>query len=510
MLLGVCIAGVVLGLLGFVVSLARCRAVGKVETAGGSPWMAIGAALLITVVFWGWAMKTRAPYSPGQTLAYGFLIGGILGAFAIGFRAHLGVAAAGARLNAMSFLALLGAFITLLIFRGYPENALIGFAIGSVMTVIVAAVFGGERAAITVDGVCYALVSAVLSVATVMAVYRYDTVLKREFWSLPICCGMIALLASLVASEIRSGAFAKLSAAAARWLSALISAVLTLGITAIVAWRAVGDMRLFHAAAVGAVVFGIAAWLLDRGDDDKLVGPEKSAFAAVLVVAFFMVEFKLMAGMGIGMGLIAAWSVLSLLLPREASEGNEAGVSTALTGLFAFGATILLLRLYIEQYRYDIGTRELEMHLSLIGSMIGAFLPMMLAACALRGAFGAVRLPRWMIAMQGLAAGLAAALAPVAVYMMWETRALTGLCFGLALGVGVLLALARSADEFDAKRLLLAVLFAAGALLVACQFGDFLLKLEITKVMKFWTLGITAAALTLWVVVTGIAARRAQ
>ncbi len=514
MLLGMCVAGVVLGLLGFVVSLARCRASGKAETAGGSPWMPIGTALVITLVFWGWAMKTHPPYSPGQTLGYGFLIGGILGAFALGFRAHFGIGAAAARLNAMSFLALLGASLTLLIFRSYPENALIGFAIGSVMTAIVAAVFGGERTAISVDGVCYALVSSVLSVATVMAVYRYDTVLRREWWSIPICIGMITLLSILVASEIRAGAFAKLSAAAARWLSALISAALALGITAIVAWRAIGDMRIFYAAAVGAVVFGVAAWLLDRGNDDKLVGPEKSAFAAVLVVAFFMVEFKVLAGLGLGIGLISAWSVISMLLPREAStddETKESGISTALTGLFGFGAAILLLRLFIEQYRYDIGTRELEMHLSLIGAMIGAFLPMLLAACALRGSFGTVKLPRWMTVIQGLAAGLAAALGPIAVYMLWETRALTGMCFGLALGAGMLLALAKIESEFDAKRLLLAVLFSAGALLVACQFGDFLLKLEITKVMKFWTLGIAATALALWVVITGIsAARRAQ
>lgn len=513
MLLGVCIAGVVLGLLGFVVSFARSGKPGKDEPAGGPPWSAMMTGLLITLVFWLLSLQTRAPFSSGQTLGYGFLIGGVLGSFATGSRGYMRAAPALSRLLAMSFLALLGASVTLLLFRAYPQHSLQGFAIGCVMTVLVAAAFG-ERLTSSTNGVSFAVVSVVLSAATVLAVYRFDSVTERQWWSLPVFIGMISILSSLVAAEIRTGALNRLTAASARWLSALISAALTIGITAIVAWRAAHDLRVFYAAAVGAVALGVAAWLLDRSDDDRLVGLEKSAIAAGLVVAFYMVEFKVMAGLGVGIGLIAAWSLVSQLLPREVPSDDAVSpaiTSAGLVTLFGFGTTLLLLRLFIQQYRSEIGTRELEMHITLIGALVGALLPAVLAACAMRGGYGSVNLPRWVISAQGLAAGLAAALIPFAIYLLWEVRALTGLCFGLALGVGLLLGMTRAIEEIDARKVGLAVLFAAGGLLMACQFGDYLLNLEVTRSMKFWTLGVAAAALALWVVATGVlAARRAQ
>ncbi|MGC8861652.1 MAG: hypothetical protein ACP5R5_02635, partial [Armatimonadota bacterium] len=137
--------GAAAGAVGFVLTFAISRLSGEVRAAVQADEcrrarLEAGLTALLTLIFWWVAMRSGPPFSRGQTLAYGFLIGGISSALMCLAAYWLGVGStAGPPLArhlayyAPAFLALGSVSFTYAIFHAYPSHAVTGFAIGAVM-----------------------------------------------------------------------------------------------------------------------------------------------------------------------------------------------------------------------------------------------------------------------------------------------------------------------------------------------------------------------------------------
>jgi len=105
----------------------------RVLTAGELRPALVLAAVSAVVLFLLTLPSTK-PFSPGLTLGWGILIGAVLGLYAL-FEASGSVAgqSGGVRTAGLLSAAALGPAAILLIFRGYPNQALMGCAIGAVL-----------------------------------------------------------------------------------------------------------------------------------------------------------------------------------------------------------------------------------------------------------------------------------------------------------------------------------------------------------------------------------------
>ena len=524
-----------LGWLGVGIGLAGCIAIYLMAFAISKPVEATGEgilrrrvqlvagfALLLTVVFWAVAMQRRAPFSPGQTLGWGFLIGGVTGALAdlLSFRLGLlSISAASSRprrlaVHSIVFFSLFAVSLTYSIFHGYPQMALTGFAIGAVMaTILYYHALNSEPALPGVYTEVWAVFGVSTAIGTVFAVQHFNQLSLRMWWSLPILLATTVSVASYVGTELGLGARLREKPGLSYSLSALTAVALVAGLSAIYSWRIVGDWRFLGVVAVGIGVAAIVAWLaasLNRGEN-RAAGLDVASASVLLVIAFVVACFKLWAGLGIALGLVAAWSVV---LPALGSP-ELTGLSRALRGILSLGLVVLLFRLFIERYRSDLGSTDLQVHYTFVGAMLGAVLPFMFISSLARlkrltdsdetGSTGI-----WMLLEVG-SIGLVAAASPILLYLIWEMKAVLGFVFGLAAAVAFLL-LVRLSDEREGSLFgsCSIALLAIGSQLAAVQFVGPLIELDLTRAARILILAAVVLVGVLWFAVTGIlAARRA-
>ena len=441
-----------LGWLGAVVGLAGCIATfflsGSPPGGNGGVRRTAGLTFILTIVFWAIAMQRGAPFSTGQTLGWGFLIGGLTGTAAILLSSRLG-SAEGPRpmaVHSILFLALFGASLTYLIFNGYPQPAMIGFAIGSVMAGILA-YYSIEESADLIQS--WALFGVALSAGVVLAVEHFNQLENRYFWPLPILLGTIILIASFTAVELSQ--IGRL-----RRASALISAIGAPILVIILCWRLTGlfDWQLLAVAAVGIAIAGLVRWL-----DSQKANP---AVSALLVIAFLVAAFKLWAGLGIALGLLAMWSVVS-----ENKKSMQ---------VISLGLAFLLVKLFTEKYSSALRATDLQVHYSLIGAALGIVIPFLL---------GSSLKERRSIAVIALI-GLAMAISPIVLYLVWETKAVFGYLFGLS--AAMILQMLVNEERRSIGLLVI------GAELTTIQFMSSLLLLELARTQRVWILGIVIVA----------------
>lgn len=489
------------------------------DESGHAARMAAGAVALLTLIFWAVAMQQRLPYSPGQGLAWGFLIGGAAGAAAIVLSAKLGEAGSvrtrQLSVLSMACLGLFGVSLTYLIYRGYPQVALVGFSIGAAMAGILGYFVRGlvTRRPDTLTRT-WTLFAVTVAVGVMLAVYHFNEDSLRMWWPAPILMAVTVLAAGYIGVEIGSAGRFRERPGAAYALAVLTAAALVVGLSTVYSWRIVDTWQLVHVTLVGMAAAVLIAWLAASADrhPSPSSGLEAAAVAVLVVVAFAVAAFRLWSGLGIALGLVAGWTVaLPALGMRETRAEGEAHAlwapSKSLLAALSLGLAILLFRLFIEQYRRDLGAADLRIHYTFVGALLGAIVPFLLASSLFRleSPSGRAR------ALAGtVMLGLLAAAAPVVLCLVWEIRAVLGFVFGLIAAEAFLVML--QSTRHEGQEHLLARypvgLLVIGAQLSAVQFVGPMLELEMTRQSRIWVLAGAATAGVVWLVVTGAIARR--
>ena len=527
---GLGLLGVGVGLVGFVATYLLASASSPPgehedwEPARRRAWMISATILAATLVFWAVSMRSRAPFSPGQTLGLGFLIGGIAGAAMCMLALRFAVLDARGTLrtrcltvNSTSFWALFAVSLTYLLFRGYPQNALMGFGMGAAMAAVLGLLLD-RRLALHIQ--TWAAFSITIAAATVLAVLHFDRTQLRVWWSLPLLLATTVCAAGYLGSELSCSARWRERTGAGYLISALVSAVLVIGLSAIYAWRLVAEWQLLEVMVVGVVVAALVAWVAASAAKSRetFVGQDAGIAIVLLIAAFAVVAFKLWAGLGLALGLLGVWT---LVLPslrfvgqsREEGGADLEALPRALCGAVIFGLVIVLFRLFIQQYREELGTTDLRIHYTYIGALLGLVIPFFLASRLQRAGLSNGGCDRCGIA-DGVAIGLVAAVSPVVLFLVWQIKAVLGLEFGLSAAAAY--AVMRSVAAYDGTQGQGSALYREGVLilgaqLVAIQFTGALTGLELTRTSRIWALAIAVTLAAVWLIVAGVvAARRAR
>ncbi|MGB9620322.1 MAG: hypothetical protein ACPL7K_07910, partial [Armatimonadota bacterium] len=414
---------------------------------------------------------------------------------------------------APAFLALGSVSFTYAIFHAYPSHAVTGFAIGAVMGAIVRFCVEGLRSAredLIVQA--WALFAVAPAASIFLAVEHFDTSLQRSWWPMPIVMGLIVSISGIVGSEITAITKAGERPRASATQSALIASVLTIVLSLIYGWRQAQDWRIVEVTLVGIACAAASAWLIASMPREKrgAWGLDAASACVLLVLAFAVVEFRLWSGLGIGMGLIAAWAVALPALAARIEDEQSAVLRGISTVLFVW-LSIVLYRVFIELYRPETGV-EIRVHYTFIGALIGAILPFVFVSSIFR----LKECTRGdLCALAGAASlGLFAAAAPVAVCLIWESRGVAGFIFGLiAASVFLLMSQLFQAGTPDERRgASLAdfspALLVTGSYLAAIQFTRLLGTFELTRATKIWALAVAVVIAVAWFVVTGMCSRR--
>src|SRR2546426_1029784 len=92
--------------------------------------------------------------------------------------------------------------------------------------------------------------------------------------------------------------------------------------------------------------------------------PFIGAMAPRLVLAGFMIAYRLLAGFGLGVALIAAWAVSGLTtIPSDLSD--RSGRSDAILIPLTFGVILLIYRLFSTRYSHELRGVALDDHYAL-------------------------------------------------------------------------------------------------------------------------------------------------
>ena len=456
--------------------------------------MAVGLTVILTIIVWAIAMQTRPPFSLGQGLAFGFLIGGLTGAAALILSCTLGLRIIGDNSErrkllsnlSIAFLALFGTALTYVIFRGYPQPALIGFMIAAAMAAILHYYTQDADSAQGSLVLTWAVAAILIAAGTLLAVEHFGQTAQRTWWALPILMVSTVLIATYIGAELLSSG--------RRVLGYLIGPVIVLILSALYSWRLVADWMLLAVTAVGIAITAIIAWLV-RGPevgDESSGGLDIASICVLLVVAFVVATFTLWAGLGIAVGLVAGLSV-GLLATGSSGRVFRDAISLALV--------ILLFKLFVEMNRSSLGGADMRVHYTFIGALLGAVLPFMFVSALVRSRNGDART---LVSVAFI--GLVAAAAPLLLCLVWGIKSVLGFAFGLPAAMAFMLLANMSGDrERPAFGAYSIALLAIGAELMAVEFSSTLAVVEMTRAVRIAILGGVVIIAAAW---SALSARR--
>jgi hypothetical protein len=456
-------------------------------------------ALVITLLFWAIAMMRNGIFSPGQRLAFGWLIGGIAGTVSILLSGRLNAALQDApirlkRLASLScaFWGLFAVSLSYILFYSDPFYALMGTAIGAAMAAILH--MGMRSSATTARVDIWALFTITLAAAIIFSVRHFDEIQFRDWWSVPILVATTVLLASYVATELSSIMAPNEKTGRSYLLNLFIAAIFIAGLAAVYSLKIVHSWQLFIVVVIGLGVAGLIAWLaafVQNAETKK----QATAVCAVLVVAFVTAAFKVWAGLGIAIGLIAVWSVmLPAAAESDAKDGTFRQIRNMLAMSLCLGLAILFFRLFIGLHAFDLRHTGLHIHYMFISAILGALLPFVLpqktvSALDLRSGY-----------FHNLLWGLIIVIIPLAMFVFWQLKAVLGLSLGLILAI-VFVAIMYRSDQDDSLRV---GFFALGSQLVASQFLISYGDMEMSRALRIYWLAGLLVAVSLWLLISGL------
>jgi hypothetical protein len=377
--------------------------------------------LLVILLFFFLALLKVAPFSPGQRLGWGWLIGGLTGLLLAGFSARMtspegeyypfrsGFTAAGV----IAALAL-----TLLLFKGDPGDALLGCALGiAVIAGIFRAFTAVSEASFVTSLEAGGFLAITLAAGTRLAIYHFASREARGWWVYLLALSALWLLAQAIAYILPLLYKGKRSSFLALCSSAGLSIILTLVLGWLLALRlepSPAMPQFYYLLLVGLGTALLLLWLSFERPQENPAAFQSSALAALLVIFLVVMTFKLQAGFGAGVALTAAWGIglAGLAWPRKQIKLPVAAL--------AVGANFLLLRLFLEQTGTALEDIDLSFHYTLIGLLLGVLLPFVY--CSLNLTPGRKR---------SLALGLLALASPLLLLALWGPDAVFGLLVGL-------------------------------------------------------------------------------
>jgi hypothetical protein len=385
---------------------------------GLSP-LAIVLGALLAVAACLLALPTRFPFSPGQQLAYGALIGlaGYLLSLTCFFlsrpseryASEVGsiAAAAGPAIVAMAAVHL--------VFRGDPTSAIFGCLAGGLLALVPPLWVSQDerRVSLTSGGRAlwfFGLALLIVGLGSLLGLERFNTHAGRALWALPA----ITLAAGLLGAVV--GALAMGRSSLARWIIAAL--VIVLGLAA---WRGT-DLLLQRSElppapapmpyllVLGWLAFALVAAFAARRED-SLFG---SVALPLTGLTALVVAFNLFGGSGAALALAAGLPLSLALLRRDKADASA-------LWLAALGVLFLAYRLFLARYAGEVRADlrlEFGRHYVLLG-----------LAAALIWASGAEK------ARAGLGAALVHLLAlvvlPPVLFFVFGYEALLGLALGL-------------------------------------------------------------------------------
>jgi len=396
----------------------------------------------------------------------------------------------------MGFFSVFLTSMVYVLFSSYPQNAILGLAIGGCMGGIVSrlmSVDGDDFGVLLMD--VFSATIILLATGTLMSVAHFGQDTTRIWWPLPVLLGATSAVAAFVGIEIASLSKSESKPGLKVFTASVIAAIITCGLSAIYATKITQDMQLLKVAGVSAVVWGLIAWQTQTAKNRSMEHSfEAAAIVYTLVLAFLVAAFKLWSGLGIAVGLTVGLAIIIPVLTVRDENNNG-----LLTGAFYTAIAAVLYRLFIEYY----STGDIRVHYTMIGAMAAAVLVMLLVAMISRS----TRISSsviWNALSTGII-GLFAAALPLIMMLVWNTKAVLGLVFGVIFTQAMLGFASQCAGKNPVSETLKKIpLLLIGAQLMALQFVGPILTTEATRAVRIWILAITSAVFVVWMVILDV------
>lgn len=491
------------------------------------------SALLALVLFIA-TLPTKPPFAGGQLMGRGFLLGAVLIVISLLVARLLRAqTASGERTPlAMGGCAVATVGIALLVWREQPAPALLGVALAAALFGIIlrfglASLHGAPSRDASrppqdagEDAQVLALMLIAGAVATVFARAHFPE--RPELWPLPVALAAATLLGALAADAVARSA-------GRGPVACVIGVIVALAAAALVALGLLHQPLSAAAYAVGLVFTGLAAWVLSGAGVPR--SPEQGlaealrvgVIAGLLTVAAYVIAFRIQAGLGACLALIAGLLFIMLTGRSRPDEQAQAPLAWLLQPLFSFGLLFVLYRLFLERIAVPRGA-DLTVHYVLIGVVLGALTPFVWTAfnvatrraasrrlSAAAGDEAALVATTRMVITRTAWLGVFTLAPPLLALVLWREQAALGFVVGLLVAQPLLLLLpaldAACAGLTPRPPSLYALspgLLCVGCALAAAQFSPLLLPLtDMPRLDKAILAGVVAVVLVAWLSLRG-------
>ena len=451
-------------------------------------------------------LPTEHPWAPGLTLGWGFLIGAVL-ALRAAYEASGGNDGPDWAPRAVGLLctAALGPAAILLIFHGYPTEALIGCALGSVFVAIVAsgilrplyaAAPDAERPSLSIyRGLeIHALATVAIVAGARLAMDHFPRATPDApaggYWAFPPLAVAVGALAIILLSGLGAGRLRRWGILAASGLGAVAITVLTAALQVHALPRLTWVLPLS-----GAVVFGFVIALFtyaedSSSDETSAAGfrPVALAFGAILLaLALVALAFTHLHGFGEALALLPA-------LPLVAAA-------------YLASALLVLYRLFLDTVGHG-WELDFQRHYDYFAVILGV------GGCFGLLGFVSSSMDRAATARAGGKLGLGDAFArltllgvlitvlPLVLAAVWGVKAVGAFLAGLAIGQAAWMLLSAWVVGADRVKALASApyLYFIAAALIALQFTPPLLALELSRSAKIVIVAIITVIALLWII----------
>ena len=478
------------------------------------------ALLLCTV-------PASSPFAPGMRLGWGILIGAALGVYAL-FEAGRGRQDAEGTLNTIGMLsaAALGPGLVLLIFHGYPNEALSGCALGALLVAGIGAAMLRPLCAVaereidagTAHGVeTFALATTCAAVGARLAIAHFPRGaggMQGGYWSLPALLIAVSALAFIVIS----GSW--LNKWDIRWRPLVSGLIVSLIILIVLAPMQAKLLPALHweLAGMGLLAFGFVLAVLIR--TEGLVTdfrPTALAFGfAMLAVLVAAIAFRVQRGYGEILALLAA---LPLVAALSLQTARDRAPLTASLGVGGFTVLLLLAiyRLFLERAGRGMAL-DFQQQYEMLAVLLGAGVVFALLGFTgdnLRHArkllTGAKPNLAFLIARTVLLGVLLTGV-PLLLMTLWGARGAGAFLVGLIVSEVIWMTLSSmNAGEMRVAMLATAPhVYLLGAALVTVQVARLLLALGISRTGKLIVLAVLIVAAIAWVILEASPGNAAQ
>jgi hypothetical protein len=469
------------------------------------PWL--GPVLLLGVLGALATLPSLRPFTPGMPLGWGLLLGLLLGFWCLARTlAEPAPAGTGLLVGLLAGVAA-GGSLVLLLFRGNPTDALVGWALGSLF------VAGGtlawrlrpEITAPYTHGARGAELGALLTIAvaagTRLGIAHFPRPMPEAaaggYWVVP----SLLLAAAALALIIGDGLWPAAWRARRDTLDGVgAAAVMVLGVGALQA-RLLPDL-MWTVPLWGGLIGGLIVLTLQR--EARQTPPDSWRPQALVlcgllgVLAITVLTFRTLQGYG---EALAALPLLVLVASLRLRAPHPDDDTPGILGMGIASTLLLFILLHLFRETAGLGVRlDAQIHYDLLALILG-LLPWLSLQTLLPGPVAS-----WGSAMSRLALlGIGVAALPLTLGVLWGARAEGHSLLGMLVsGVAWSGEVARYPGPARARLLQAApFLLLLGAGLVAIQFTPLLQALTLTRIHRVALVGLFTVGAVLWTFIAG-------